>query len=41
MDGFRKLDQGNEVTFNLNASDTNSKDPEAIDVKIVAKDLRY
>ena len=40
MDGFRKLDQGDEVEFEM----TNSKEgkgPEALKVKVISKDRRY
>ncbi|TXT67379.1 MAG: Cold shock-like protein [Promethearchaeota archaeon] len=41
MDGFRKLDQGDEVEFVLQKNENDKKGPEALDVKIVAKDRRF
>ncbi|MFX1278690.1 MAG: cold shock domain-containing protein [Promethearchaeota archaeon] len=40
MDGFRKLDQGDEVEFEITES-KDGKGPEALKVKIVSKDRRY
>ncbi len=40
MDGFRKLDMGDEVVFELKVSNE-GKDPEALKVKIVSKNRRY
>ncbi len=40
MDGFRKLDMGDEVEFELNESN-DGKGPEALKVKVVSKDRRY
>ena len=40
MEGFRKLDAGDEVEFTLANSDS-EKGPEALDVRIVVKDRRY
>ena len=40
MDGFKKLDMGDQVNFILKESDGN-KGPEAVNVKIIAKDKRY
>jgi CspA family cold shock protein len=40
MDGFRKLDQGDEVEFEIKDS-KEGKGPEALNVKIVSKDRRY
>ena len=40
MDGFRKLDQGDEVEFEITES-KEGKGPEALNVKIVSKDRRY
>ncbi|MFX1375495.1 MAG: cold-shock protein [Promethearchaeota archaeon] len=40
MDGFRKLDQGDEVEFEMKES-KEGKGPEALNVKIVSKDRRY
>ncbi|MCK4380724.1 MAG: cold shock domain-containing protein [Candidatus Lokiarchaeota archaeon] len=40
MDGFRKLDMGNEVDFDLKQS-KDGKSPEALNVKIVSKDRKY
>jgi len=41
MDGFRKLDQGDEVEFEIKENDDNDKGPEALNVQIKAKDRRY
>ena len=40
MDGFKKLDMGDEVVFEINDSNK-GKGPEALKVKIVSKDRRY
>ena len=40
MDGFRKLDMGDEVEFELKESNE-GKGPEALKVKVVSKDRRY
>ena len=40
MEGFRKLDQGDQVEFNLNESEE-GKGPEALNVKVIVKDRRY
>ena len=40
MDGFKKLDIGDEVEFELKES-TEEKGPEALKVKVVSKDRRY
>jgi CspA family cold shock protein len=40
MDGFRKLDIGDEVEFEIKNS-KDDKGPEALNVKIVSKDRRY
>ncbi len=40
MDGFRKLDMGDEVEFELKDSNE-GKGPEALKVKVVSKDRRY
>ena len=40
MDGFKKLDMGDEVEFELKKS-KDGKDPEALYMKIVSKDRRY
>ena len=40
MDGFRKLDMGDEVEFELKESN-DGKGPEALKVKVVSKDRRY
>ena len=40
MDGFKKLDIGDEVEFELKKSN-DGKGPEALNVKIVSKDRRY
>lgn len=40
MDGFKKLDQGDIVEFEVEDSD-DGKGPEAVGVKIVEKDSRY
>jgi CspA family cold shock protein len=41
MEGFRKLDQGDEVQFEIQENEDNEKGPEALNVKIKAKDRRY
>lgn len=40
MDGFKKLDVGDEVEFKLKES-KEGKGPEALNVKIISKDRRY
>jgi cold shock CspA family protein len=40
MDGFKKLDVGDQVEFELKGSE-NAKGPEALNVKVLAKDRRY
>ena len=40
MDGFRKLDMGDEVEFELKKSNE-GKGSEALKVKVVSKDRRY
>jgi CspA family cold shock protein len=40
MEGFRKLDMGDEVEFDLQES-KDGKGPEALNVKIVSKDRRF
>jgi len=40
MDGFKKLDIGDDVEFELKES-TEEKGPEALKVKVVSKDRRY
>ncbi|MFX1311614.1 MAG: cold shock domain-containing protein [Promethearchaeota archaeon] len=40
MDGFKNLDMGDEVEFEIKDSNQ-EKGPEAIKVKIVSKDRRY
>ncbi|TFF89025.1 MAG: cold shock domain-containing protein [Promethearchaeota archaeon] len=40
MDGFKKLDMGDQVEFDLKESEE-GKGPEALKVKILAKDRRY
>ncbi len=40
MDGFKKLDIGDEVEFELKDSNE-GKGPEALKVKVVSKDRRY
>lgn len=40
MEGFRKIDQGDEVEFDLKESDK-GKGPEALNVKVFLKDRRY
>lgn len=41
MGGFRKLDQGDLVEFELKESNDNIKGPEALNVKVIIKDHRY
>lgn len=40
MDGFKKLDQGDQVEFEINDS-KEGKGPEALNVKVISKDRRY
>ncbi|MFX1321362.1 MAG: cold shock domain-containing protein [Promethearchaeota archaeon] len=40
MDGFRKLEQGDEVEFEINES-KEGKGPEALNVRVTSKDRRY
>lgn len=40
MEGFKKLDEGDQVEFDVKESDKR-KGPEALKVKIVSKDRRY
>ena len=40
MDGYKKLDQGDQVEFEVKES-ANGKGPEALNVKITLKDFRY
>jgi len=40
MDGFKKLDMGDEVEFEIKDSNER-KGPEALNVKIISKDRRY
>jgi len=40
MEGFKKLDEGDQVEFEIKESDQ-GKGPEALKVKIVSKDRRY
>ena len=40
MEGFRKLDMGDEVEFELQES-KDGKGPEALNVKIISKDRRF
>ena len=41
MDGFRKLEIGDFVEFELKNDSDNGKGPEALKVKILARDHRY
>jgi len=41
MDGFKKLEIGDFVEFELKNDSENGKGPEALKVKILAKDRRY
>ncbi len=41
MDGFKKLDQGDEVEFDVKIDNNNGKGPEALNVNIIGKDRRY
>jgi len=41
MEGFKKLDQGDEVEFELKENTEDEKGPEALNVKIIAKDRRF
>jgi CspA family cold shock protein len=40
MEGFKKLDEGDEVEFEIKESEK-GKGPEALNVKILVKDKRY
>jgi CspA family cold shock protein len=40
MEGFKKLDAGDQVEFYLKESE-DGKGPEALNVKVIAKDRRY
>lgn len=40
MEGFKRLDIGDEVEFELKESNE-GKGPEALEVKVVSKDRRY
>jgi len=40
MEGFKKLDQGDQVEFELKESEE-GKGPEALKVKVLSKDKRY
>ncbi|TFG16752.1 MAG: cold shock domain-containing protein [Promethearchaeota archaeon] len=40
MEGFKKLDMGDHVEFELKESE-DGKGPEALNVKVIAKDRRY
>ena len=41
MEGFKKLDQGDEVEFILKENENDGKGPEALNVEIIAKDRRF
>ncbi|MFO7797673.1 MAG: cold shock domain-containing protein [Promethearchaeati archaeon] len=41
MEGFKKLDQGDEVEFILKENEDDGKGPEALNVEIIAKDRRF
>lgn len=40
MDGFKKLEAGDEVEFEINES-KEGKGPEALNVRVISKDRRY
>ncbi|MHA1148771.1 MAG: cold-shock protein [Promethearchaeota archaeon] len=40
MEGFKKLEMGDTVEFDLKNSE-NDKGPEALNVKVISKDRRY
>lgn len=40
MEGFKKLDMGDQVEFDIQES-KNGKGPEALNVKVILKDRRY
>jgi CspA family cold shock protein len=40
MEGFKKLDMGDEVEFEIKDSNE-EKGPEALNVKVISKDRRY
>jgi len=41
MVGFKKLDQGDFVEFELKENSEGNKGPEALKVKVITKDRRY
>ena len=41
MEGFKKLDMGDTVEFEIIENSTKGKGPEALKVKILLKDRRY
>ncbi|TFG01040.1 MAG: cold-shock protein [Promethearchaeota archaeon] len=41
MEGFKKLDMGDTVEFEIQENSTKGKGPEALKVKILVKDRRY
>ncbi|MFX1256582.1 MAG: cold-shock protein [Promethearchaeota archaeon] len=41
QDGFKKLDQGDYVQFELKEDSKSEKGPEALKVKVITKDRRY
>lgn len=41
MDGFKKLDMGDRVEFEVKEDIEKGKGPEALNVKVLVKDRRY
>ena len=41
MEGFKKLDMGDSVEFELKEDTEKEKGPEALNVKILVKDRRF
>jgi CspA family cold shock protein len=41
MDGFKKLDMGDRVEFEVKEDTEKGKGPEALNVKVLVKDRRY
>ncbi|TXT59542.1 MAG: major cold shock protein [Promethearchaeota archaeon] len=41
MEGFKKLDQGDQVEFELKENEDSEKGPEALNVTVKIKDRRY
>ena len=41
QEGFKKLDMGDKVEFDLKLDSEKGKGPEALNVKVIVKDRRY